>query len=480
MSNFLKLINDRPTATAMALTDLPSIANNTVLGNIYGSASTPSALSLLPSILIGLDRTINAQTGTTYTFVLADGSAAGGNPLVTASNSSPQTYTVPSNSSVAFPVGTQIDLMQQGTGSVTIAAAGGVTINSQDTSLTLSGQYAGATLIKTATNVWTLITGMVAGTVTSVALTVPSFLSVSGSPITGSGTFAITLSGTALPIANGGTAATTAQSAFDNLSPLTTTGDTIYYNGTHNARLAIGSTGNVLTVSGGVPTWAAPATSGTVTSVALSVPSSSLFGVSGSPVTSSGTLGLTTTGTSGGIPYFSSTSQLSSSALLTASQLVLGGGAGTAPSTLAAGTQYQVLTMVASNPAYGAVNLGQSAAVTGVLPSGNVGLGRTINAQTGTTYTFVLADGSAAGGNTLVTASNASAQTYTVPPNSSVAFPVGTQIDLMQLGAGVVTVAAGAGVTINSNGGLVVGARYVGVTLIQVSANSWVLVGNLT
>jgi hypothetical protein len=47
------------------------------------------------------------------------------------------------------------------------------------------------------------------GTVTSVAATVPSFLSVAGSPITTSGTLAITLSGTALPVANGGTGATT-------------------------------------------------------------------------------------------------------------------------------------------------------------------------------------------------------------------------------------------------------------------------------
>ena len=47
------------------------------------------------------------------------------------------------------------------------------------------------------------------GTVTSVAATVPSFLSVSGSPITSSGTLAIALSGTALPVANGGTGVTT-------------------------------------------------------------------------------------------------------------------------------------------------------------------------------------------------------------------------------------------------------------------------------
>lgn len=58
------------------------------------------------------------------------------------------------------------------------------------------------------------------GTVTSVAATVPSFLSVSGSPITSSGTLAITLSGTALPVANGGTGATTAGGALTSLGAI--------------------------------------------------------------------------------------------------------------------------------------------------------------------------------------------------------------------------------------------------------------------
>lgn len=61
--------------------------------------------------------------------------------------------------------------------------------------------------------------------------------------------------GTTIAIANGGTAATTAVSAFDNLSPLTTNGDLLYYNGTHNVRLGIGSTNQVLTVVGGIPAW---------------------------------------------------------------------------------------------------------------------------------------------------------------------------------------------------------------------------------
>src|SRR5207244_1529836 len=58
-----------------------------------------------------------------------------------------------------------------------------------------------------------------------------------------------------------------------------------------------------------------------------------IFAVTGLPVTTSGTLNYNLTGTSGGIPYFSSGSILSSSALLTASNPVIGGGAGTAPSS---------------------------------------------------------------------------------------------------------------------------------------------------
>lgn len=75
------------------------------------------------------------------------------------------------------------------------------------------------------------------GTVTSVAMTVPAFLSVSGSPVTTSGTLAVSLSGTALPIANGGTGQTTPNAAFNALSPLTTKGDTLIYS-TVNARQA--------------------------------------------------------------------------------------------------------------------------------------------------------------------------------------------------------------------------------------------------
>jgi hypothetical protein len=94
--------------------------------------------------------------------------------------------------------------------------------------------------------------------VTSVAATVPAFLSITGSPITSSGTLAISYSGTALPIANGGTGQTTASAAFNALSPVTTTGDLIIGNGTNSAtRLAIGANTYVLTSNGTTATWAA-------------------------------------------------------------------------------------------------------------------------------------------------------------------------------------------------------------------------------
>lgn len=101
--------------------------------------------------------TINAQSGTTYTFVLTDAGK-----VVTGSNAGATTYTVPTNASVAFSVGQQIVISQVGAGKITLAAAGGVTINSVSSNLSLSAQYAGATLLKTATNTWLLIGSLAA------------------------------------------------------------------------------------------------------------------------------------------------------------------------------------------------------------------------------------------------------------------------------------------------------------------------------
>jgi len=98
------------------------------------------------------------------------------------------------------------------------------------------------------------------------------------------------------------------------------------------------------------------------------------------------------------------------------------------------------------------------------------------NAQTGTTYTFVLTDAN----NTVVSLTNASAIAATVPPNSSVAYPVGAILQFFQGGAGQVTVAAGSGVTINYTPGLKLRAQNSFATLIQTAANTWLLSGDVT
>ena len=99
-----------------------------------------------------------------------------------------------------------------------------------------------------------------------------------------------------------------------------------------------------------------------------------------------------------------------------------------------------------------------------------------INAQTGTTYTTVLADDGK-----LITADNASPIALTIPPNSSVAYGIGTQINIMQLGAGQVTITAGAGVTLRSAGSkLKTGAQYAVATCAKIASDTWVVVGNLS
>jgi collagen type VII alpha len=102
---------------------------------------------------------VNAQVGTTYTFVLTDR-----DDLVTASNSSAQTYTIPLNSSVAFPTGSLVNLIQIGTGQVTVQGAGGVTVLSTGaTAATPKTRaiYSVATLIKAGTDTW-YVTGDIA------------------------------------------------------------------------------------------------------------------------------------------------------------------------------------------------------------------------------------------------------------------------------------------------------------------------------
>lgn len=98
-----------------------------------------------------------------------------------------------------------------------------------------------------------------------------------------------------------------------------------------------------------------------------------------------------------------------------------------------------------------------------------------LNAQTGTSYTTALSDDGK-----LITLDNGSAITLTIPPNGTVAYGIGTQLNIMQLGAGQVTIAAGAGVTLRSNGSkLKTNGQYAVATCCKIASDTWVVIGNL-
>jgi len=193
-----------------------------------------------------------------------------------------------------------------------------------------------------ATYTWStpgLMSAVTNGTVTSVGLSAPAFLSVSGSPVTNSGTLALTYSGTALPVANGGTGTTTPNLVAGTNVSITGTWPNQTINSTNSGGTvtSVTATSPVLSSGGTTPVISLPAATssvsgyltstdwntfnnkGSVSSVAATVPS--FLSVSGSPITSSGTLAITYSGTA--LP-------------------VANGGTGTSTPSLVAGTNVTI------------------------------------------------------------------------------------------------------------------------------------------
>jgi hypothetical protein len=106
--------------------------------------------------------------------------------------------------------------------------------------------------------------------------------------------------------------------------------------------------------------------------------------------------------------------------------------------------------------------------------------GVAINAQTGTTYTVVLADGL----NKIITMDNAASNDFKIPTDASVAFPTGTVLNVFVKGAGTTTISAvTSGTTTISSAGAVATAPTVATkksaSCIKIAANSWIVVGNI-
>ena len=100
------------------------------------------------------------------------------------------------------------------------------------------------------------------------------------------------------------------------------------------------------------------------------------------------------------------------------------------------------------------------------------------NTQSGTSYTLALADNGE-----LLKFTSASTTTVTVPLDSSINFPIGAVIALVQYGAGTLRVQGASGVTVNSTAGTASAsftARYAGAQLYKIAANEWLLIGSVS
>lgn len=103
------------------------------------------------------------------------------------------------------------------------------------------------------------------------------------------------------------------------------------------------------------------------------------------------------------------------------------------------------------------------------------GISMTVSTQSGTSYTAVLGDA-----NTYIRFTNGSAVAFTIPPNSSVAFPTGTRIRCTAAGAGTVTLTPGSGVTLNSRGAdLASAGQFAVMEVIKVATDEWDVAGDV-
>lgn len=136
--------------TASGLVELATTAETTT-GTDTARAVTPAGVQAVRDLLVPQAQSVNAQTGTTYTLVAGDAGK-----LVTLSNASAITLTVPQDSDATIAVGTYVDLYQLGAGQVTVVAGTGATLRVSGLTAKARAQYSRLGVQKVSANTWSL------------------------------------------------------------------------------------------------------------------------------------------------------------------------------------------------------------------------------------------------------------------------------------------------------------------------------------
>lgn len=419
---------------------------------------------------------ISVQTGTSYTIQTADAGS-----VLEFFNSATTTVTIPPESQLPFSVGQRIDILQRSIGAVFFIGGSGVTLNSPDVNY-INGINLGATLIKVASNEWSLITPSALGYTGSTGV---GFVGSSASGYAGSvGGFASAQSFTIITGTSYTIQSTDAGVALEFFSSATTTvtipSDVIYsfaigqridviQRGFGSVFITPGggvalnyadinflnqlnSAGTIIKTAANEWLWTGPGAAGYSGSVGY-VGSVGFIGSQGPKGDPGGY-----TGSAGSFGYVGS-----QGAGYTGSQSYTGSvgfvGSGGLGYTGSVGGGY-----TGSSGAFAALGYSGSA--------GSFASAQDISIVTGTNYTFQLADAG-----DLVQFFNTGTTTVTIAPDSSIFFPVGTRIDIVQRNIGPIFVVGGAGVLVNTPDTNYLNATNISASVIKTGANEWLFTG---
>ena len=204
-----------PTFRAVVAADIPTLNQSTT-----GSAATLTTTRAIYGNNFDGSAALTQIIASTY------GGTGNGFTKFTGATTAEKTYTLPDASSTILTTNAAVTVGQGGTGQTSYTNGQLLIGNTTGNTLTKATLSAGTGISITNGTGSISIASTATGTVTSVAATVPAFLSITGSPVTTSGTLAIGLSGTALLVANGGTGVTTSTGSGANVlgtSPTLTT-----------------------------------------------------------------------------------------------------------------------------------------------------------------------------------------------------------------------------------------------------------------